>query len=130
MPSVEIVDETVIVVSRGTLATVVADRARWLGWWPGLEATVVVDRGLDGLQWRLDGGLVGRAEVALMPVREGVLLRYVFAADPAAPGSRTRPRRLPDSPHGRRELAALHRRHALAWKAAVWSLKDELEAGA
>ena len=126
----EIVDETVIVVRQGTLATVVADRARWRGWWPGLEATVVVDGGLDGLQWRLDGGLVGRAEVALTPVREGVLLRYVLAADPAAPGSRTAPRRLPDSPHGRRELAALRRRHALAWKAAVWSLKDELEAGA
>lgn len=130
MPSVEIVDETVIVVRQGTLAAVVADRARWRGWWPGLEPTVVVDRGLDGLQWRLDGGLVGRAEVVLTPVREGVLLRFVLAADPAAPGSRTRPRRLPDSPHGRRELAALRRRHALAWKAAVWSLKDELEAGA
>lgn len=125
----EIVDETVIVVRRETLAAVVADRARWGAWWPGLEATVTVDRGVDGCRWTVTGGLVGIAEIALTPVVTGVLVRYALTADPTAPGSRTRPRRLPDSPHGRRELADLRRRHALAWKATVWSLKDELESG-
>jgi hypothetical protein len=127
---VEIVDETLIVVRRETLAAVVADRARWVAWWPGLEATVVVDRGVDGLRWTVTGGLVGSAEVVLTPVGAGVLVRYALAADPTAPGSRTRARLLPDSPHGRRELADLRRRHALAWKATVWSLKDELESEA
>ena len=36
-------------------------------------------------------------------------------------------RRLPDSPHGRRELADLHRQQAMAWKRTVWALKDEVE---
>lgn len=129
MPSVEVLDETVIVVRRETLAAVVAERSRWSAWWPGLEATVVADRGLDGLRWRVTGGLVGDVEVALAPAGTGVLVRYALAADPTAPGSRTEPRVLPDSPHGRRELAGLRRRHALAWKAVVWSLKDELESG-
>jgi hypothetical protein len=129
VPGIEVVDETVILVRRETLAGVVADRARWSAWWPGLDATVVVDRGVDGLRWQVTGGMVGSAEVALTPVQGGILVRYAFAADPAAPGSRTRPRRLPDSPHGRRELAGLQRRHVLAWKATVWALKDELESG-
>jgi hypothetical protein len=126
---VEIVDETVIVVRRETLAAVVADRTRWQAWWPGLEATVVVDRGSEGLRWAVTGGLVGSVDVSLAPMPSGVLLRYTLAADPTAPGSRTRPRRLPDSPHGRRELDDLRRRHVLAWKTTVWSLKDELESG-
>ena len=91
---------------------------------------MVVDRGVRGLRWNVSGGLVGTAEVDLAPQEAGVVVRYVLAADPTAPGSRTLPRRLPDSPHGRRELAALHRRHALAWKATVWAIKDELESGA
>lgn len=130
MASVEIRDETLILVRREAVAAIVADRTRWQAWWPGLEATVVVDRGVRGLRWNVSGGLVGTAEVDLAPQEAGVVVRYVLAADPTAPGSRTLPRRLPDSPHGRRELAALHRRHALAWKATVWGIKDELESGA
>ncbi len=126
----EVVDETVIVVRREALAAVVADSTRWVAWWPDLEATVVVDRGVSGLQWSVTGGLVGSADVVLTPVGSGVLMRYVLAADPTAPGSRTQARQLPDSPHGRRELAGLRRRHALAWKATVWALKDELESEA
>jgi hypothetical protein len=128
--SVEILDETLILVRREAVAAIVADRRRWRAWWPGLEATVVVDRGVQGLQWTVTGGLVGTAEVELTPLAAGVLVRYVLAADPTAPGSRARPRRLPDSPHGRRELEALRRRHALAWKTSIWSLKDELESRA
>lgn len=130
VPSVEILDETVIVVRREVLAAVVADRTRWAAWWPGLEATVVVDRGVDGMGWSVTGSLVGSSEVALVEQGGGVLLRYVLRADPTEPGTRTQPRRLPDSPHGRRELDALRRRHVLGWKATVWALKDEFEAEA
>jgi hypothetical protein len=128
--SLEILDETVIVVRREVLASVVADRARWSSWWPGLEATVLVDRGAEGMRWSVTGSLVGTTEIALVEQSDGVLVRYVLRAEPTEPGSRAQPRRLPDSPHGRRELAALHRRHVLAWKATVWALEDELEAGA
>lgn len=130
MPSLEILDETVIVVRREVLASVVADRTRWVAWWPGLQATVVVDRGVEGMRWSVTGSLVGTSELALVEQADGVLVRYVLTAEPTAPGSRTQPRRLSDSPHGRRELDALRRRHILAWKATVWALADEFEAGA
>jgi hypothetical protein len=130
VPSLEILDETVIVVRREVLASVVADRTRWVAWWPGLEATVVVDRGVEGMRWSVTGSLVGTSELALVEQADGVLVRYVLTAEPTEPGSRTQPRRLPDSPHGRRELDALRRRHILAWKATVWALEDEFEAGA
>lgn len=128
--SVEIHDETIIVVRRDLLASVVADRTRWVAWWPGLEATVLVDRGVEGMRWSVSGALVGSSDVALVEQANGVLVRYALTAEPTEPGSRTQPRRLPDSPHGRRELAALRRRQVLAWKATVWALKDEFEAGA
>ena len=51
MPSVEIVDETLVVVDRGTMAAVVADRRRWREWWPDLEVSVVLDRGVEGMRW-------------------------------------------------------------------------------
>ena len=76
--------------------------------------------------------IVGVAEVVLVEMgtvrsSPAVAVRYVLDADPTVPGSRTSPRRLPDSPHGRRELDDLHRQQSMAWKRTVWALKDELE---
>ena len=72
------------------------------------------------------------AEVVLVEVGSeqsprAVEVRYVLDVDPTMPGSRTSPRQLPDSPHGRRELADLRRQQAMAWKRTVWALKDEVE---
>jgi hypothetical protein len=128
--SVTVVDETVIVVTRETLAAAVAESTRWIAWWPDLEVRVVVDRGVDGMGWSVSGPLVGTAEVALEERGPGVLVHYRLAADPTTPGSRTAPRRMPDSPRGRRELDSLRRRQEMAWKRVIWALKDEFEAGA
>jgi hypothetical protein len=127
--TVEILDETVIVVRRETLAAVVGDRGRWVAWWPDLDVTIVRDRGLDGMQWSVVGALVGTCDVVLVEQGAGVLVRYALRADPSDPGSRTTARRIPDSPRGQRELSSLRRRHAMAWKRAVWELKEEFEAG-
>lgn len=125
MATVEIVDETVVVAAPEVLVRVLVER--WAGWWPGHVVTLVADGGADGLEWWVSGPVVGTTQVRLLPHAGGTLVRYRLTADPAAPGSRD-PRTLPDSPHGRREADALRRRHVLAWKHVVWSLKDELEA--
>lgn len=127
MASILIVDETVVVVSREVLAVALADRTRWSAWWPGLEVTVAVDRGVEGMAWAVMGELVGSADVRLLGNEGGVLIRYVLDADPARPGSRTVGRRLPDSPHGRRQRESMRRRQQLAWQNALWSLREELE---
>jgi hypothetical protein len=124
---VEIVDETVIVVPRDVLAVVLSDRARWSRWWPDLEVAVVADLGPEGMRWSVAGPLVGMTEIRLRQSGAAVIVRYVLEADPTEPGTRTSPRRLPDSPRGRREAQALQRRRATAWKATVWALKDEIE---
>lgn len=126
----EVSDDTVILVARESVAAIVADRGRWVTWWPDLEVAVLVDGGMDGMRWTVAGALVGVAEVRLVPQATGVTVRYALVAEPTAPGSRTTPRRLPDSPRGRRELESLRRRQALAWKAVVWRIKDEAESAA
>lgn len=125
--AVNLVDETFVVVERTRIAAVVADPARWRTWWPGLSLTVFMDRGLDGIRWSVTGGLVGSCEVWLEAVADGVLVHYYLRADPTVPGAPARPRALPASARGRREIDRLRRRQALAWKRAVWALKDELE---
>lgn len=116
---------TVVVVPRETLAAMVADRTRWARWWPDAEATVVADRGLDGMAWILAGALVGTSEVRLSMHDDGVQVQYVLQVDPSVPGSRTTARRLPDSPHGRREAESIRTRHVMAWKRTVWALHDD-----
>ncbi len=129
MASVEFTDETVILARREVLAAAVSDRSRWVAWWPDLEVAVVLDQGRTGMRWSVAGPLVGTSEVVLVEQQDAVLVRYALWADPTEPGSRTTPRRIPDSPRGRRELGSLQRRYLLAWKRTVWALKDEFEAG-
>ena len=127
MPSVDLVDETFVVVNRERIAAIVADPKRWQMWWPSLSLTVFMDRGIDGVRWSVTGSLVGSSEIWLEPMSDGVLVHYYLRADPTRPGSDIEARVLPDSGRGRREIDRLRRRHATSWKAAVWSLKDELE---
>ena len=127
MPSVEIVDETLVVVDRGTMAAVVADRRRWREWWPDLEVTVVLDRGMEGMRWSVRGALVGYTDVRLVLDPGGVVVQYSLTADPTVPGSPSTPRAMPDSPRGQREIQALRQRQILAWKRTVWTIKEALE---
>ena len=128
MATVDLVDETFIVVAPARIAAVVADSRRWAAWWPGLNLAVFMDRGLEGLRWTVTGELVGSTEIWLESHRDGVVVHHYLRAEPTEPGSATRPRRIPESTRGRREADRLRRRHALAWKRSIWSLKDELEA--
>jgi len=124
---VDLVDETYVVVERGRLAAVIADPSRWRQWWPSLDLTVFMDRGLDGIRWSITGELIGSAEIWLEVYGDGVLVHYYLRGEPTVPGSATTARSLPDSARGRRELDRLRRHHAIAWKRVVWSLKDEME---
>ena len=128
MRSVEITDETLVVVDQGAIASVVADSRRWAAWWPDCDVTVILDRGRDGMRWSVRGALVGYSEVRLLSRPDGVVVHYVLAADPTMPGTRDQPRRIPDSPWGRRELSELRRRQLMAWKSTVWSMIDALDA--
>jgi len=124
---VEIVDEVLVALPRGIVARRVAERSRWRAWWPDLQVTVTADRGDEGMAWALAGSLVGSSEVVLEIEGTGVRIHYELRADPSTPGNASEPRELPPSPHGRRQLAALRRRHLIAWRRAVWALADELE---
>ena len=127
MPSVDLVDETFVVVSPHTVAAVVGDPQRWRTWWPGLQLSVFMDRADEGIRWTVTGELVGSSEIWLEPINDVVIVHYYLRADPTTPGSVTQVRIIPESSRGRREVDRLRRRHALAWKQAVWALKDELE---
>jgi hypothetical protein len=124
---VDLVDETYVVVERARIAGVVADPTRWRQWWPSLDLAVFMDRGLDGVRWSMTGELVGSAEIWLENHGDGVIVHFYLRGEPTVPGSPATPRALPGSARGRREMDRLRRRHALAWKRIVWSLKDEME---
>ena len=117
MPTVDLIDETYLVVDRAVLAAQVHDPARWRAWWPDLTLSVFMDRGHDGIRWSVTGSLVGSAEIWLEPFGDGVLLHLYLRLDPAGRGL---PARASDR---------LRRRFALAWKVHVNALKDELEGG-
>ena len=124
---VDLEDETYVVVERGRQDAVIGDPSRWRQWWPSLDLTVFMDRGLDGIRWSITGELIGSAEIWLEVYGDGVLVHYYLRGEPTVPGSATTARSLPDSARGRRELDRLRRHHAIAWKRVVWSLKDEME---
>lgn len=127
MATVDLVDETFIIVAPDRIAAIVADPVRWEAWWPGLTLSVFMDRGLEGIRWSVTGELVGSAEIWLESHGDGVIVHHYLRAEPTEPGSPTRARRIPESARGRREVDRLRRRHAVAWKRTVWALKDELE---
>ena len=113
VPAIDLVDDTFVVAPVEQLAAVVADPASWRRWWPDLRLTTTRDRGPKGRQWRVDGALVGTAEVWLEPWGDGVLVHFYLRCEPGA------------SQRADREL----RRRAQAWKRAVHALKDDLERG-
>lgn len=85
MPSLDIVDETFLVVPPSVLAATYADRAVWRRLWPDLRLEVYADRGEAGMRWTVTGALVGTQEVWLEPVLDGTLQHYFLRADPPAP---------------------------------------------
>ena len=121
-----VVEESLVAIPPAALLSLLGEPARWPGWWPGSRATLV--RSGDGLEWTLVGTLVGTSSVTVTADAAGAQVSYRLEADPAQPGSPGTPRRLPDSPHGRREVDTLIQRHRVAWKRAVFSFVAEYEA--
>lgn len=126
MVGVNLVDETFIAAPPALLAEVVADPQRWRAWWPDLQLTVFMDRGLAGQRWSMTGALFGSCEIWLEPMLDGTCVHYYLRGDPTDRDP-TVGVELPDSPAGWRRADALRRDRALAWKQHVWDLKDELE---
>lgn len=127
MAGVELVDETFIAAPPQVLAPVVADPARWRQWWPDLDLTVFMDRGLAGQRWSMVGALVGSCEIWLEPALDGTTVHYYLRGAPTAESDPTAAVELPDTPAGWRRADRFRRERALAWKRHIWALKDELE---
>lgn len=127
-PSIDVVDESFIRVQRTVLAQVVAER--WHTWWPELRMEIYMDRGAEGLRWTVAGDFVGSSEIWLEEHPPGVIVHYYLRAEPTVPGSSTTARTVTSTRRARAQVADLQRRHVVAWKKVVWSLKDELEADA
>ncbi|HEY0636046.1 MAG TPA: polyketide cyclase / dehydrase and lipid transport [Pseudonocardiaceae bacterium] len=115
MSSVDVIDETFLVVPPRSLAVIFADPARCAAFWPDLRLTVYADRGDEGLRWTVAGALVGTMEVWLEAVLDGTLLHYYLRADGATPLTP-------------RAAAAETRRRQLAARRLAFALKAELEA--
>jgi hypothetical protein len=116
VPSVDVVDETFVVVPPDVLAAEFATPARWRALWPDLDLEVMTDRGAAGFRWTVTGALVGSMEVWLEPVLDGTVLHYFLRASPKA---NRRPSEL------RREFD----RRARAAKRIALGLKQVLEDG-
>lgn len=131
MSSVDVVDETFLVVPPRSLAAIFADPERCRRYWPDLRLRVYADRGDEGLRWTVSGALVGTMEVWLEPVLDGTVLHYYLRADPAGgdgPGAEGSGREGPGRRVSPRAAAAEVRRRQLAAKRIAFALKDELEA--
>jgi hypothetical protein len=128
MPMVDLIDETFVVADPARIASALHDPARWRELWPGLDLVVFQDRGAQGLRFTVTGELVGTSELWVEPYADGAVVHYYCRCDVTRHGSATEPltgsaRRLQ-----RVSLDARHR-HAVATKAGLNRLKDELEAG-
>lgn len=124
---VDLVDETFIVASPEVLAGIITDSTYQRRWWPDLDLTVFMDRGLLGQRWSITGGLVGSLEIWLEPFADGCIVHHYLRAEPSNDGRTPGP--LPDTPAGWRKAAKLRAARATAWKTSVWELKAQLEQG-
>jgi hypothetical protein len=128
VPLVDLIDETFVVAPPAALAARLRRPELWREWWPALDLVVFQDRGQQGVRWTVTGALVGTSEIWLEPVGDGTLVHYYLRADPTRRGSATEPVEGPPA-----RLARLAQRvgraHAVAVKARVNALKDEMERG-
>lgn len=127
-PSIDVVDESFIRVRREVVAAVVAER--WPHWWSNVALEVYMDRGVEGMRWTVTGEMVGSSEIWLEEQAPGVIVHYYLRAEPTVPGTSATARPSASTRRARAQVDAMRRRHVLAWKRIVWSLKDELEADA
>jgi hypothetical protein len=124
VPNVDLMDETFVVASRRAVSDALHDAKLWRDWWPDLDLVVENDRGLNGLQFSVTGGLVGSGELWLEAWGDGVIVHVFLRADPTRPGSATEPATLK-----LRQIWREARKRAWQTKRGMGRLKDDLEAG-
>jgi hypothetical protein len=124
VPNVDLMDETFVVASRRAVSDALHDPKLWRDWWPDLDLVVENDRGLNGLQFSVTGGLVGSGELWLEAWGDGVIVHVFLRADPTRPGSATEPATLK-----LRQIWREARKRAWQTKRGMGRLKDDLEAG-
>lgn len=121
MPEIDVVDATWIDVPPAAVAPLVADAARWPGWWPDLVLEAAERRGAKGMRWRVlaaDRGRVhGSMEIWLQPTDGGTVAHYFLRLD----GAR--------HPLRRRERLRVMERHRFRGRAVMWAISDELDPG-
>jgi carbon monoxide dehydrogenase subunit G len=107
---VDIADDAYIQAPPAQVAAAVADPRNHAVWWPHLTLTGLLDRGVKGQRWLVDGQIVGSMEIWVEPYRDGTIVHHYVRGlrDAAAP----------------RDVGL---RHVLRWKAAVVRLTDTLE---
>jgi len=128
MPMVDLIDETFIVAAPAGIADALHEPALWRKLWRNLELVVFQDRGPHGLRFTVTGALVGTNEFWVEPYADGAVVHYYCRCDVTRRGSATEP--VTGAP---RQLLRISQRalrqHALATKAGLNRLKDELESG-
>lgn len=128
MPMVDVIDETFVVAEPATVAAALHDEGLWRAMFPGLELTVFMDRGDQGLRFSVTGTMVGSNEFWVEPWGDGAIVHYYLRADLTRRGSGTEPRRGDARRLVRRSVRA-RARHCALVKRHLNELKDRLEAG-
>lgn len=117
MAAIDLVDDTFIAARPDRIAATVRDAERWARWWPDLELSVFMDRGIKGIRWSVTGQFRGSNEIWIEPSLDGAIVHYYLRVDPASGIASTR------------AADRIRAARAKSWKQAVWALKDELEGG-
>jgi hypothetical protein len=120
-PHIDVIDSTWIGVAPTAVAPLVADAARWAGWWPDLELRASEYRGAKGVRWLVRsaqrGRFAGSMEIWLEPVDDGVVAHYFLRLDAIG-----------DSP-STRECERLVHHYRTQTKRAMWSVSDIVDPG-
>jgi hypothetical protein len=122
MPQVDVIDETFVVAPPGVVAAALKNLELWRLLFPGLELTVFMDRGDEGVRCTVTGGLVGSNEFWVEPWGDGAIVHYYLRADVTRRGSDTEPRKV-----SARRAVKVRTAHCVRLKAGLNALKDELE---
>lgn len=125
---VDLIDETFIVADPAVVADALHDLALWEQLFPGLELTVFMDRGAEGLRFTVTGAMVGSSELWVQPWGDGAIVHYYLRVDLTRRGSSTEPVPASGRRSARRGVAA-RTRHVHRVKRGINELKDRLEAG-
>jgi hypothetical protein len=118
MNSIQIADETYVAADGALVGAAIADRSKWLRWWPDLRLEVTEDRAEKGIRWTVAGALTGTMEVWLEPSLDGVVLHYFLHAEPTGVSA---------SGLAKLNLAKLTHRWRVAGKKMAFEVKMTLE---